>query len=204
MTVRLKDISDATSYSVNTVSRALRGTAGISESAREAIRRKADELGYIPNAIAGTMRSNRSRTIGVISADSSNPFFAEVILGIESAARRLDHHILLINTEERAENERDAIKLLLGRQVDGLVVMPVYDDPKNLRIYQSLEIPFLFAGRRVRGIEHHSILHGDKEGQRAVMDYLIKKGHRGSSTWRGRQTSAIRSTGLKAARKPSR
>lgn len=178
MTVRLKDISDATEYSVNTVSRALRGDSRISEATREAIRRKAEELGYIPNAIAGSMRSNRSRTIGVISADSSNPFFAEVILGIESAARRLDHHILLINTEERAENERDAIKLLLGRQVDGLVVMPVYDDPRNLRVYESLEVPFIFAGRRVRGIEDHSILHGDREAQRSVIDHLLQRGHR--------------------------
>ncbi|MFA6506998.1 MAG: LacI family DNA-binding transcriptional regulator [Treponemataceae bacterium] len=178
MNVRLKEISDATSFSVNTVSRALRGDSRISEATRAAISRKAEELGYIPNTIAGSMRSNRSRTIGVVSADSSNPFFAEVILGIEAAARKLDHHILLINTEERSENERDAIKLLLGRQVDGLVVIPVYDDPKNLRIYESLEIPFIFAGRRVRGIENHSILHGDSEGQKAVFDYLLNKGHR--------------------------
>lgn len=178
MQVRLKDISDATSFSINTVSRALRGDTRISDATRDAIVRKAEELGYIPNAIAGTMRSNRSRTIGVVSADSSNPFFAEVILGIEEAARKLDHHILLINTEERAENERDAIKLLLGRQVDGLVIFPVFDDPASLKLYESLEIPFVFAGRRVLGIENHSILHGDAEGQGAVVDCLLDKGHR--------------------------
>lgn len=178
MSIRLKDISDATSFSVNTVSRALRGDPRISEATREAIVRKAEELGYIPNAIAGIMRTNRSRTIGVVSADSSNPFFAEVILGIEEAARKLDHSILLINTEEKAENEREAIKLLLGRQVDGLVVFPVYDDPANLALYRSLEIPFLFAGRRVRGIEDHSILHCDVEGQIEVVDHLLDKGHR--------------------------
>jgi LacI family transcriptional regulator len=178
MSIRLKEISDATSFSVNTVSRALRGDIRISEATREAIVRKAEELGYIPNAIAGTMRSNRSRTIGVVSADSSNPFFAEVILGIEEAARKLDHRILLINTEEKAENERDAIKLLLGRQVDGLVVFPVFDDPKNRSLYESLEVPFIFAGRRVRGIENRSILHGDEEGQMEVVDYLLDKGHR--------------------------
>jgi LacI family transcriptional regulator len=178
MQVRLKDISDATSFSVNTVSRALRGDTRISAETRETIARKAEELGYIPNEIAGTMRSSRSRTIGVVSADSSNPFFAEVILGIEAAARKLGQRILLINTEEKAENERDAIKLLLGRQVDGLVIFPVFDDPKNRKLYESLEVPFVFAGRRVRGIEGRSILHGDREGQMEVVDFLLERGHR--------------------------
>ncbi len=178
MSVRLKDISEATSFSVNTVSRALRGDRRISEATRRAVSEKAEELGYIPNTIAGTMRSKRSRTIGVVSADSSNPFFADVILGIEEAARKLDHHILLVNTEERPENEREAVKLLLGRRVDGFVVMPSYDDPENTRMYQNLKVPFIFAGRRVRGIENRSILHGDSAGMRSVADFFLDRGHR--------------------------
>ncbi len=178
MAVTLKDISDATSFSINTVSRALRGDSRISAATREAIMAVAEELGYIPNAIATSMRSNRTHTIGVVSADSSNPFFAEVIMGIEEAARKLSHNILLINTEEQALAEREAIKLLLGRQVDGLVVIPVYHDEENLKLYRSLEVPYLFAGRRVLGLDNRSILHGDAEGQKQVAEYLLDKGHK--------------------------
>jgi len=178
MIVKLKDIADATGFSVNTVSRALRNDPKISQATHDAIVETATRLGYIPNVVAGSMRSNRSRTIGVVSADSANPFFAEVIQGVEEMARKLKYSILLINTEERALNEREAVKLLLGRQVDGLIIVPVYKDPENLAMYKSLEVPFIFVGRRVDGLEHHSILHGDREGQALAVGNLLDRGHR--------------------------
>lgn len=178
MIIKLKDIAEATGFSINTVSRALRGDDRISVASRKVISETAERMGYIPNVVAGSMRSNRSFTIGVVSADSANPFFAEVIIGIEETARKLNFNILLINTEEQAENERDAIRLLLARQVDGLILMPVYDSPENLEIYRSLEVPFIFVGRRVNGIENHSILHEDRKGQAMVIEQLLNKGHR--------------------------
>ena len=178
MNVKLKDIADKTGFSINTVSRALREDSRISEATRITIRRIANEMGYIPNVVAGSMRSNRSRTIGIISADSANPFFAEVIQGIEEKARKANYSILLINTEEQAANERDAIRLLLGRQVDGLVIAPVYNDEENLALYRELTIPYIFVGRYVDGMQDHSILHGDVEGQALAVDHLLRHGHR--------------------------
>ncbi len=176
--IKLKDLAETTGFSINTVSRALRGDTRISISTRDIISQKAREMGYIPNRLAGSMRSNRSYTIGVISADSSNPFFAEVIMGIEEAARRLGYNILLINTEEQSGNESDAIKLLLGRKVDGLLITPVYGGPDQTLMYKDLGIPFLFVGRHLPGLSDHSILHGDQEGQRQVFDFLLDQGHR--------------------------
>lgn len=178
MPAKLKDIAHETGFSINTVARALRRDMRISAQTRELVQAKALELGYIRNVVAGSMRSNKTQTIGVVSADSSNPFFAEVILGVEEAARSLSYSILLINTEEKAANEREAIKLLLGRQVDGLVIVPVFDDPESLEIYRKMEVPFIFVGRRVAGIEGHSILHGDNEGQDEVVNELLDRGHR--------------------------
>jgi len=178
MVVKLKDIAEATGFSINTVSRALRGDSRISEASRSLIAETADRLGYIPNVVAGSMRSNRSYTIGVVSADSANPFFAEVIIGIEETARKLNFNILLINTEEQAENERDAVRLLLARQVDGLISMPVFNSPETRELYRSLRIPYIFVGRRVEGLDDHSILHGDRKGQSQVIEQLLDRGHR--------------------------
>ena len=177
MKVKLADISTKTGFSINTVSRALRGDSRISDDTGSLIRKTAEELGYIRNHVAGSMRSSRTNTIGIVSADSSNPFFAEVLLGIEDTARKLNFHILLINTEEQGENEYEAVKLLLGRQVDGLIIIPVFDNAVNRKMYESLPVPFVFAGRRVEGLEKHSILHGDAEGSRDVFRYLLDKGH---------------------------
>ena len=153
MSVKLKDIAEQTGFSINTVSRALRDDRRLSDATRNKIKVAAEEMGYIRNILAESMRSNKSRTIGVIFADSANPFYAEVIQGIEERARRLKYSILLINTGEQAENERKAVRLLLGRQVDGLVIAPVYKDRENLALYQSLSVPFIMVGRYIEGLK---------------------------------------------------
>ena len=79
MEATLKDIANATGFSINTVSRSLRNDRAISEKTKKLIKEKADELNYIPNALASSMRSLHSGLVGVISADSTNPFFGEVI-----------------------------------------------------------------------------------------------------------------------------
>ena len=178
MKVKLKDIAEKTGYSINTVSRALRDDNRISSDTRSTIQTISKDLGYIPNFVAGSMRSNRTNIIGVISADSSNPFFAEVLLGIEDTARKNNYHILLMNTEEKADNEREALVLLQGRQVDGLIVIPIFNNKENRSMYQKLKIPYIFAGRRIDGIQDHSILHNDIEGSLEVIEHLIWNGHR--------------------------
>lgn len=179
MTVTLRDIAKATGYSVNTVSRALRGDCAISREARDVISECADRLGYIPNAIASSMRLSRSGTIGVISADSSNPFFAEVVKGIEEKAAELNMQIMVGSTEESAEKEMHLIRLFLSRKIDGLILMPVFDESeRHLEFFSRIDVPFVFAGRTLRGFEAHSILHSDFTGQKQVFDHLISRGHR--------------------------
>ena len=77
MKVTIKEIAEKTGYSINTVSRALQDKPDVKASTKDLIRAAARELGYIPNTLAGSLRSRKTNTIGVISADSSNPYFAE-------------------------------------------------------------------------------------------------------------------------------
>jgi len=102
MAASLKQLAAASGYSINTVSRALRDKSDVNPKTKEKIRTLASELGYVNNNVAKSLRTGKTNTIGVISADSSNPFFAEVILGIENTARQFGYHILLTNTEEYA------------------------------------------------------------------------------------------------------
>jgi LacI family transcriptional regulator len=179
MSIRLKDIAEATGFSINTVSRVLRSDSRISEDTSRIIKEKAQDMGYIPNTLAASMRSNQSKMIGVVSADSANPFFSEVVRGIEEAAAKAGYHILLASTEESLKKEKDLIQMFLTRKVDGIIAMPVYDNsPAHLEIYQDLKIPFIFPGRRLEGLADHSILHEDIDGQSQVIEYLISNGHR--------------------------
>ena len=179
MGVTLKDIAQATGYSINTVSRALRDDRRISDEAKERIHGEAKRLRYIPNAIASAMRSIHTKSIGVVTADSANPFFSEVNKGIEAMAEKAGCHILVGSTEESLTREKNLVNLFLSRMVDGLVVMPVSDtSEEHLELYRSLPVPFVFAGRHLEGFDDHCILHDDVTGEKEVVRHLISHGHR--------------------------
>lgn len=179
MRTTLKDIAAATGVSINTVSRALRDDKNISVETKRKIKLKAKELAYVPNAFASSMRGAKSFTIGIISADSSNPFFSEVIKGAEEKARELGYQVILGNTDENAEKEIGLVKMHISRQTDGLMIIPVYDDDaEHINLYKTMSVPFIFAGRSIKTLEDHSILLREKQSEKEVFDNLISRGHR--------------------------
>lgn len=179
MRTTLKDIANATGFSINTVSRALRDDRYISRDTKAKIKAKAKELSYVPNALASSMRGQRSHTIGIISADSSNPFFSEVIKGAAEMARELGYQVILGNTDENAEKEIELVRMHISRQTDGLMIIPVFDsDPEHLELYRTLHVPYIFAGRSLRTLEDHSILLSEQQSEKDVFDDLISRGHR--------------------------
>ncbi len=179
MSIILKDIAEATGFSLNTVSRVLRGDKKISTKTSEIIKSKADELGYIPNALASSMRNSKSKIIGVISVDSSNTFFSSVIKGIEYCASKNGYHILLANTEESTTKEAELIRMFLTHKVAGIISMPIFDNcPQRIQMYKNLPIPYIFIGRFVEGLKNHSILHDDYLSQKEIVCNLIQKGHK--------------------------
>lgn len=178
MRISLKQLADMSGYSINTVSRALRNESDVKDETKLAIQQLAREMGYIPNTVAKSLRTGRTNVIGVVSADSSNPFFAEVILGIEDAARACDYHILLVNTEESPAQEREAIDVLVERQVDGLLLMPVCGEHSNVEYLKTLGIPFILVGRWLPGLEDHSVLTDEYEKAKEITSLFLANGHR--------------------------
>lgn len=174
----MKQLAAASGYSINTVSRALRDKDDVSPETKKKIRALAAEMGYVNNSVAKSLRTGKTNTIGVISADSSNPFFAEVIMGIENEARASGYHILLTNTEESPEQEREAISVLLGKQVDGLLLMPVLQQSSNSDYIKSLDVPYIVVGRWLPGLEDHSVMSDEYEKAKEVVSYFLKNGHR--------------------------
>ncbi len=177
MSVLLKDVAEKTGFSINTVSRALRGDRKISEQTRTVICDAAERMGYVRNSVAALMRKGKSNEIGIISGDSSNPFFAEVVRGIEDTAKQYGYRILLLNTDESPDREADYIKMFVSMKVAGILIVPVFHDMDCQRIYRNLSLPYYFIGRHVDGICGHSILHSDFESQYKVVQHLIDKGH---------------------------
>src|SRR5512138_2095744 len=118
----MKDIAEDLGVSLMTVSKALRGHRDVAEETRRRIRERARQLEYEPDLIARSLANKRTFLIGLIVPDIMHSFFAEVAKGVDSKLEPLGYQILMSNSSENAETELRQARLLLARNVDGLII----------------------------------------------------------------------------------
>jgi len=121
MTSTSRDVARAAGVSVATVSRAFSEAGAVSETTRRKVLTEARRLGYSPNPAARRLITGRSGNIGIIVPDLANPFFADIIKGVQRRAREGRQAILVADTDEQARLEGDALRSL-ARQVDGVIL----------------------------------------------------------------------------------
>jgi len=171
-------VAERAGVSVNTASRAINNKPDINEKTKKRILKVAQELGYVRNDTAVALRTKKTGTIGVVIADNRNPFYAEVLNGMEEAAREKNYHIILANTQRDYKKEEEAINLLLAKRVDGLLITPVQDRDDDIKNLIDANIPFVVVGRDFENIEVDAIYNDEVKGGFLATEYLIKKGHK--------------------------
>lgn len=176
--VTLKDLAEKTGYSVNTISRALRGKDDISDATIEKIKTVAKEMGYINNTIASSLRLGYTNTIAVILGDISNPHFAIMTKEIENHAKHLGYSSFLLNTNENSDREREAIKTAINKNVDGIIICPVQENDDNIRFLMDSGVPFIQIGRYTENLPASYVVCDDVQGGYLATKYLLEKGHR--------------------------
>lgn len=176
--VTLKDIALETGYSVNTVSRALRGKDDIAEETIKKIKEVAREKGYVNNTIASALRLGYTNTLAVILGDISNPHFAIMTKEIENYARGKGYLAFLFNTNEDKEMEREAIRTAIHKNVDGIIICPTQVDGENIRLLKDSGIPFVEIGRHSGETETGYVVCDDVKGGYLAAKYLLENGHR--------------------------
>lgn len=176
--ITLKDIARETGYTINTISRALKDKEDISEATRKLIKEKANDMGYIRNSIAGSLRSGITKTIAIILGDISNPHFAILVKEIETTARKHNYNTFIINTDENNELEEEAIHAALGKNVDGIIICPTQKSEDNIKFLKKTGVPFVLIGRYFKNIESDYVVCNDVEGGYLATKHLIEKGHK--------------------------
>jgi len=176
--ITLKMVAEKAEVSVNTASRAINNKPDINLETKKRVLQIAKELGYIRNAAAVALRTKKTGTIGVVIADNRNPFYAEVLNGMEEATREKNYHIILANTQRDYRKEEEAINLLLAKRVDGLLITPVQDRDDDIKNLIDANIPFVVVGRDFENIEVDAIYNDEVKGGFLATEYLIKKGHK--------------------------
>jgi len=176
--ITLKMVAERAGVSVNTASRAINHKPDINQETKKRILKVAQELGYVRNDTAVALRTKKTGTLGVVIADNRNPFYAEVLNGMEVAAREKNYHIILANTQRDYKKEEEAINLLLTKRVDGLLITPVQDRDDDIKNLIEANIPFVIVGRDFKNIEVDAVYNDEVKGGFLATEYLIKKGHK--------------------------
>src|SRR5690606_5499858 len=119
---------------------------------------KAAELNYQPNQIAKSLKSGKSFTIGLIVADISNPFFANIARTIEDEAKKDNYTVIFGSSDENAEKSKDLIDVLVKRQVDGFIIAPTENSETQIEYLIKANIPFVLIDRYFPGIESNYVV----------------------------------------------
>ena len=176
--VTLKDVAKAAGVSYATVSRALSGSPQIGSDTRERIIKLCDEMGYTTNYVARSMVMKKTDLIGLVVPSIDNQFMSELAYYAEMSARSHGYNIMLCNSGPDLKQEKTVVKLLLGRQVDGILIVP--QSPKtyeNIRAYTD-QVPTVFLSENLRDQPQSYVAADNSRGTYIGTKYLYELGHR--------------------------
>ena len=176
--VLLQDIANAAGCTVNTVSRALKNKPDISVATCQRIQQLAREMGYVQNSLASSLRSGRTRTLAVVVAGLSNPFYATMVDAIHDLAVAQGYTVLVLCSRDDEALERKALQTALGRQVDGIVLCPSNHYQSNAALPRDAGVPFVLVSRYAQGEEADTVVCDEESGGYQVGRHLIAAGHR--------------------------
>ena len=173
----LRDIALAAGVSTATVSNVLRGARYVGPELEKRVRDAIASLDYRPNALAASLREGRSHTIGLAVPDITTGLFTAIVRRIEKRGACTDYQIILVDTEEDVASERERIAALIRRKIDGLIVIPCYDDSPVLEDLRRSKIPTILVDRG-NDPEFDSVLADNLPAAREGTRHLTSLGHR--------------------------
>lgn len=172
----IQAVANQAGVSVATVSRVFNSPHKVSPETRELVEKAARERGYLPNASARSLRTQRSRVLGVVLPTLLNPVFAECLEGIARSATRAGYAILPLTTNYRLEEEEQAVNLLLAGSVDAMIL--VVSSPETSTALQRLgaaQLPYVLAYNRHPG--HPCVSVDSEQAVAALVARLVALGH---------------------------
>ncbi len=177
MPATLKDIAKKAGVAHTTVSRALRGSPLISTATSERIRQIAAEMGYHPSAAARSLKTNRSYTLGVIVSAIDDPFFSEILQGIDDVAQESGYSLYIAASQRSLERERLIVRTMREQRVDGVILCSTPFSSEQSKQLRADEIPLVVVNNQSAEDYRYSIYHDDLDGSCQITRHLIDLGH---------------------------
>lgn len=184
MRVSMTDVAKAAKVSQSAVSRVLSGNGYVSEDKRRRVLEVIKELGYRPNALARSLASNKSGTIGLCLPYLNTPFISSLMEGVEEEAEKHGYDVFMCHTKEDAKKEAHAVARMIERQVEGMLVVPVVGSHQTLRDVVET-VPIIFMLRKPAGLNRNIIRAEEYNAAQKSFSFLLDNGHRRIGILRG-------------------
>lgn len=173
----IHDVARRAGVAPITVSRVVNNSGYVSGDVRQRVESAVAELGYVPNSLASSLRSRRTHTVALIVTDITNPFFTTVARGVEDAASDAGLMVIVCNSDEREDKEQTYLRMLLGRRVDGILLVPARGAKDSIRFIKKQKTPMVVLDRPVPR-EHVDVVRCDSEnGAYQLGRLLVSLGH---------------------------
>jgi LacI family transcriptional regulator len=176
----IKKVAEIAGVSVGTVSHVITGSVHVSEPLRLKVQAAIRDLNYHPNHVARSLKTNKTRTLGIIVPDLTIPFFPQIIRGAETTARQRGYSVIAVNSDDDGERQKDLLSLLRSQRVEGiLLVMAAAPTPLNqiTRILEA-EIPVVCLDRIPDRVAVDSVSVEDVDAAQMGVGHLIEMGFR--------------------------
>jgi LacI family transcriptional regulator len=175
----IKEVAARAGVSVGTVSNVLNSAAPVSVELRRRVLKVIEDLNYHPNHTARSLKSNRTKMIGMVISDIVNPFFPLLVRGAEDAALRHNYLLVTFNSDSQTDRERNLFHVLSRYRMDGiLLVIASENDLEHVHRAVDDGTPIVFLDRIPGGFECDSVSIDNFNGARQCVEHLVQMGHR--------------------------
>lgn len=177
MPVTIKDVAARAGVSTATVSRVVNRDARITEGTRLRVLASIEQLGYKVNGIARSLKARRTLTVGFLSPEIANDFFMTVAQGVETTLRAHGYNMIVCNSNEKPEEERERLELMMEQCVDGVIIVPATNSGAHFNVVRNFQLPTVLVDRLVEDFESDAVLVDNVDGVYKAMRYLLKQGY---------------------------
>ena len=176
--ITINDVAKQAGVSIKTVSRVINNSPEVAEETRKRILEVIKLLNYRPNALARGLMTKKTKALGVVVSDITNPYIPELVRGIADVASERGYNIVLSNTDGIREKEIEYVDVLLERRVDGLIFTSVRLESQEVIDLQNEGFPLVLVNRQIYGARTNFVIVDSKIGSRLAVEHLIELGHK--------------------------
>lgn len=175
----MNDIAQKAKVSIATVSRVLNNSGNVSETTRARVLKAVKELKYQPNRVAKRLRSKSgsSHMLGILIPDIQNPFYVDVLRGIEEVAYKQSYTLIICNYGQDEKKEKHYLETLRSEAIDGLIAAPAMEDDPLLRKMVLEGLPVVCVDRGLHGVDVDTVVVDNREGAFQAVHFLIESGY---------------------------